>query len=218
MRAIVSIFETGLAVPDYDAYAVLDDGAGVSYGAHQATHRSGSLLKVVTAYLERGGQVAGLRDYLDELQDISQPSVFALGRDTVFKRLLKQAAAEPAMHEAQEIVFDVHYMQPSLRLAERFSFNDPLSLGVIYDSQIQGSFERVRTITNRVFTRPVGEREWIAEYCRQRYGFLLGLPRASQRRSVYRPNVWLGLIQQNRWALELPLTVRGVTITKSHVE
>jgi hypothetical protein len=43
--AIVHIFETGKAFGDYTAVAVLNDGAGISYGINQFTHRSGSLYR-----------------------------------------------------------------------------------------------------------------------------------------------------------------------------
>ena len=49
--AIVSIFETGKPRGNYAALAVLNDGAGISYGIKQFTHRSGSLLQVVEKYL-----------------------------------------------------------------------------------------------------------------------------------------------------------------------
>ncbi len=49
--AIVSIFETGKPHGNYAALVVLNDGAGISYGIKQFTHRSGSLLQVVEKYL-----------------------------------------------------------------------------------------------------------------------------------------------------------------------
>src|SRR5687768_4871313 len=49
--AIVSIFETGKPRGNYATVAVLNDGAGISYGIKQFTHRSGSLLQVIEKYL-----------------------------------------------------------------------------------------------------------------------------------------------------------------------
>ena len=76
--AIVSIFETG-RLPSPDAYAtatVLADGAGVSYGAHQATAHSGSLLAVVAEYYDQGGTLEGWS--IDEARSAVRMSV---GRD-----------------------------------------------------------------------------------------------------------------------------------------
>jgi hypothetical protein len=52
---IVHIFETGRPFGDYAACVVLDDGAGISYGISQFTHRSGSLGAVVERYIKLGG-------------------------------------------------------------------------------------------------------------------------------------------------------------------
>ena len=54
-EAIVRIFETGRPLGDPAAVTVLNDGAGISYGVDQFTHRSGSLLQVAEAYLALGG-------------------------------------------------------------------------------------------------------------------------------------------------------------------
>ena len=51
VKAIVNIFGTGKPTGIYGALVVLNDGAGVSFGIKQFTHRSGSLLQVVEKYL-----------------------------------------------------------------------------------------------------------------------------------------------------------------------
>ena len=56
--AIVNVFESGKAFGDFSAVAVLNDGAGISYGFCQFTHRSGALAAVLEQYLKNGGQVA----------------------------------------------------------------------------------------------------------------------------------------------------------------
>ena len=48
--AIVKTFETSDPAGDYAACVVLNDGAGVSYGISQFTHRSGSLYAVAERY------------------------------------------------------------------------------------------------------------------------------------------------------------------------
>jgi len=55
--AVVNIFETGKPFGEFAAVAVLNDGAGISYGISQFTHRSGSLLAVVEKYLASGGMI-----------------------------------------------------------------------------------------------------------------------------------------------------------------
>jgi len=56
--SIISIFETG-RVPTPAAYAtcaVLKDGAGISYGKHQCTDKSGSLDLVCKRYIDLRGR------------------------------------------------------------------------------------------------------------------------------------------------------------------
>ncbi|MCV4614446.1 hypothetical protein OFM04_31600, partial [Escherichia coli] len=53
--ALVRRFESGRESGNYSAVAVLDDGAGISYGAFQFTHRSGLLAETVERYLMLGG-------------------------------------------------------------------------------------------------------------------------------------------------------------------
>src|SRR5687768_2339517 len=88
--AVVNIFETSRPFGSYGAVAVLNDGAGISYGISQFTHRSGALLDVVKRYLETGGTIA--RDRLEmrlpllRLRTVS--AIEALSVDARFKRAL----------------------------------------------------------------------------------------------------------------------------------
>src|SRR4051812_34055987 len=98
--AIVHIFETGRVFGDYSAVAVLDDGAGVSYGINQFTHKSGSLFEVVSTYLDNGGTV-GASDFelrMPTLRQTSSAAIVALSNDHKFKILLKDAGQTPEMH------------------------------------------------------------------------------------------------------------------------
>ena len=54
--AIVNVFETGKPFGEFTAVAVLNDGAGISYGISQFTHRSGSLAAVIERYPKPGGE------------------------------------------------------------------------------------------------------------------------------------------------------------------
>ena len=67
---ILSIFETG-RVPtaaSYQTCTILRDGAGISYGKHQATDNAGSLDKIVQKYIAAGGKHAeALKPYVPRL-------------------------------------------------------------------------------------------------------------------------------------------------------
>ena len=107
--AVVNIFETGRPFGEYAALAVLNDGAGISYGINQFTHRSGSLHTVVSRYLESGSQNgrAVLSGKLALLRSPSAGAVRTASGDQQLKYALKAAARTPEMHAAQQsVAFD----------------------------------------------------------------------------------------------------------------
>src|SRR5688500_20383365 len=89
--ALVNIFETGRPFGEYAALAVLNDGAGISYGISQFTHRSGSLHDVVSLYLESGGKAGRvvLAESLALLRSPSPEAVRTAAADHRLKNALK---------------------------------------------------------------------------------------------------------------------------------
>ncbi len=149
---IVQVFETSRPFGDYAAIAVLNDGAGVSYGISQFTHRSGSLAAVIREYLKNGGQT-GKEVFAGVLPLLAKKSVEAINQlasDIRFKTALRSAAVTREMKAAQQKVAFDRYMRPALTICERFGFVLPLSLAVVYDSVTHGSWE---WISARVDTR-----------------------------------------------------------------
>src|SRR5436190_10953063 len=101
--AIVNIFETGKPFGEFAAVAVLNDGAGVSYGISQFTHRSGSLAAVVERYLKLGGKIGRtlFETALPNLKRAEPVVIRAYARDERFKKALRAAAITREMREAQ---------------------------------------------------------------------------------------------------------------------
>ena len=101
---IVNIFETSRPFGEYAACAVLDDGAGVSYGINQFTHRSGSLAEVVETYLDNGGQIGReiLAGALPTLERRTAAAINKLSRDERFRSALRAAAVTSEMKHAQQ--------------------------------------------------------------------------------------------------------------------
>src|SRR5438874_13761007 len=91
--AIVHIFETSRAFGDYAACVVLNDGAGGSYGINQFTHRSGSLLAVAEAYLDRRGRAgaATIDESLPLLRRRTAAAIAILPARQQFKQALPVA-------------------------------------------------------------------------------------------------------------------------------
>lgn len=187
--AIVHVFETSKPFGDYAACVVLNDGAGVSYGINQFTHRSGSLAAVVREYLRSGGQVGReiLTAALPVLAKKSVAAIEKLAANATFKRALKAAAATSEMRSAEQKVCFEKYLSPAIQICARMGFVQPLSLAVVYDSVTHGSWEwisarvtgTVRTTTRRT-DELAFEKSWITEYVRGRHR---GSPKSDGSRS-----------------------------------
>ncbi|HEV8591918.1 MAG TPA: chitosanase [Pyrinomonadaceae bacterium] len=222
--AIVRIFETGKADGDYAAVAVLNDGAGVSFGINQFTHRSGALAKVVELYLENGGVVAGevLTQRLPELNKPTLSSIESLANDEQFKKALKASAITSEMKAAQIRVAEKLYLRPATDECERLGFITPLALAVVFDSITHGSWEKLR---DRVVAKPIppvrpyitpaGELKWITEYVRRRDAWLSSIPRLAATR--YRTRFFLNQIAIGNWELKLPMRVHGVRLSNEMI-
>ena len=214
--AVVNIFETGRPFGEYSALAVLNDGAGISYGISQFTHRSGSLHDVVSLFLESGGQAGRvvLAERLDLLRSPSPGAVRMAAVDQRLKNALRAAAGTPEMRAAQHRVAFERYLRPAVDACAGWDFVLPLSLAVVYDSMTHGSWEmirdRVRTPAPRVPS--VGfEKAWITAYVKKRHEWLRGIPRL--RSTSYRTAFFLAQIIAGNWQLELPVTVHGFSLS-----
>ncbi|QQS32111.1 MAG: chitosanase [Acidobacteriota bacterium] len=209
--AIVNIFETSRPIGNFTACVVLGDGAGVSYGISQFTHRSGSLAKVVERYLATGADAGRtkLRASLPLLRKTSVAAIRMLAADAAFKNALRAAGRTPEMQRVQiEAAFDL-YLSPAIEVCRRYGFREPLSLAVIYDSLNHGSWERIAA---RVRTKRSSERLWITDYVRKRHLWLTNVPRLAA--TNYRTRFFLGEIERGNWALRLPLRVHGYRLTE----
>jgi len=202
--AILRIFETGRAKARYDALAVLDDGAGISYGFFQFTHRSGALNAVVKKYLAAGGKIG--RDVIESRQRTlartTKSAIERLSKDTEFRSALIAAADSSEMREAQRAVAGKRYIAPAERVCRMNEFETPLALAVVLDGLVHGSFGRIARLV-----KGSTEQALITDYLRRRDAWL----RSSQRlrKTVYRTEFFLGEAAKGNWQLRLPVTVNG---------
>lgn len=223
IQDIVGVFETGKAGGgDYSAVTILHDGAGVSYGKHQATDRSDSLDAIVLRYLDLGGMFADeLMLYLDRLErdvtagvDPDDPPDWVID----LMDLLKRAGDEdPLMKQAQDQVFDVKYWQPASDQATAMQLQLPLSWLIVYDSTIQSGVNGVANIRKKFSAMPPSkdgdERTWATAYLNARKTWLLSSSKEAVRKSVYRVNSMLELTNDGNWELEVPLTLLAPKVT-----
>jgi hypothetical protein len=219
--AIVHIFETAKPFGDYSAVAVLNDGAGISYGINQFTHRSGSLIKVISEYLKTPNAPFGdtLRLSIDILSTPTVGAIKMASSNENLKQALKFAGQEPAMQAAQRKVADALYLTPAIAACDGSHFTLPLSLAVIYDSINHGSYQKIRdevTVDRTDHGNSDSfEKAWIAEYVHLRDAWLASVPRLAVTR--YRTRLFLNLIRADNWQMDLPITVQGVRLTDAMI-
>ena len=214
--AIISVFETGKSLGKFSTVAVLDDGAGISYGFSQFTHRSGSLAAVLEKYLTYGGILG--RDVIKErmplVRRITAPAIKSLSSDTSFRNALRAAGITGEMRQAQVDVALKNFLSPAERECEGLGFRTPLALAVVYDSLTHGSWERFR---DAVKVNALGnEKEWLTEYVRRRDQWLASVPRLAKTR--YRTKFFLEQIARQNWEMNLPVKPNGVAVTAASIE
>lgn len=221
---VLSIFETG-RVPtaaSYSTCSILADGAGISYGKHQCTDKSGSLDLVVKKYIELGGTHAeALKVYLPYLaantSSTEPPKGPYKAETTNLINLLKTAGADPKMQEAQDIVFDANYFAPAVNHANQIGLTKALSLLVVYDTCIHSGPGGVTMIRNKFAAKSPAnggdETVWVKDYINARRTWLAGNANPLVQKTVYRMDALTEIVNAGNWDLNTPLKVRGVSIT-----
>jgi chitosanase len=215
--AIVHIFETSKPLGDYTAVAVLNDGAGISYGINQFTHRSGSLYAVIEAYLAQRptANVEIITRALPYLKLTTFEAIRQCSINAALKNALAAAGHSPEMQLAQRKVMFERYLGPAIDACEGSNFTLPLSLAVIYDSTVHGSYDKIRDrVAISRGEHPNAEdfeKQWIADYVAERDAWLSSVPRLASTR--YRTRLFLNLIKNANWNLDLPIIVQGIKLT-----
>ncbi len=215
-KSIVNLFETGRVLGDYAQVTLIPgDTGGLTYGRSQTTLTSGGLHRLVSDYcaLPEAQMASPLVPFLPALEG-KDP---ALNEDRYFHNLLRAAADDAAMRAAQDEFFDREYWLPAARIATRRGITTPLGIAVVYDSRVHGAWDFIRRRTDAAAgpIAALGERAWITAYVRERRNWLANHRRADLRRTTYRMDTFLMLIEDDLWALELPLVVRGQEIDEA---
>jgi hypothetical protein len=215
--AIVKIFETSKPFGNYSAVAVLNDGAGISYGVSQFTHKSGSLWAVIQRFDFLGGTIpASINALTSQFFSATPSNIKKLAANDQVKAALRKLGKDPLMQQAQrEIAFE-RYLKPAIDAAEGSNFTLPLSLAVIYDSMNHGSFAKIRDrvqLELPASIKPVEyEKEWVTQYVKKRDQWLESIPRLAA--TDYRTDFFLAQIARDNWNLDLPINVHGFKLTE----
>jgi chitosanase len=221
--SVLSINETG-KLPSPTAYStvtILKDGAGISYGKHQSTDRSGSLDAIVMRYLDLNGSMASNFDpYLSKLNanfttkvDPSNPPADV----KALMKLLADAGKDPIMQRAQDEIFDEQYWMPSVNKGKAMKLTLPLSYLALYDTCIHsgsGRIDALRKVFPEVPPSSGGdEKAWTRAFLNARYSWLRSHPNALVQRSADRVTAILKIASADNWSLKTPFVYRfNVTI------
>lgn len=157
------------------------DNGIVSYGKHQATLVSGSLYAVLKRYTQLSkSSVAGqIQGYLKQVEQ-KDP---ALRKEKPFLQLLKDAAGESAMAQAQDEVFSQKYWEPARKTAEKAGIKSALGQAIFYDTNIQGGLSTVLKRTQeRLHGKPYTEQEFLSVFLEERRQRLLTLAEAKRKK------------------------------------
>lgn len=213
-QAIVNIFETGSVRGDYgDVTLIPGDSGQLTYGRSQTTLASGNLFLLIQAYCARsdGAFSKAMAPYLPALE-ARDPS---LNNDLSFREMLKDAGADPVMQDVQDAFFDQVYWEPAVRSTDALGARTALGTAIVYDSTVHGSWAHVRDLTRQRYGElaDIGEDLWIPHYVDTRRDWLANFPNPLLHKTVYRMDAFKKIITAGNWKLNVPLIVRGQTIT-----
>lgn len=226
IQSIVSVLETGKLPSDgaYSTVSILSDGAGISYGLHQATAK-GPLTAVIDEYIRAGGIYASrMRPYIGLIpQTVGMGYTSPIPLDVLhLMEILRLAGADPKMQVAQRAVFDRFYWVPSSVYASSIGLQCAFSHLALYDTWIHSGGSRVDRLRSKFAAMPPtkggDETVWTVELLKARRAFLATFedPNKSRentvRRTVGRVDALLRIAASGNWDLEPPLTVYGVRV------
>lgn len=213
-QAIVNLFETGKVLGDYGQVTLLPGDPGMlTYGRSQTTLGSGNLYKLLQRYANNPG--ARFRQRIEAwLPTLKSDHKKANGSDKLHN-LLRACADDPVMRETQDLFFDDTYWAPAFSTATKLGLNTPLSIAVVYDSFVHGSWKLLSERTSKEVGTPktVGEQNWIKGYVKRRREWLATHKIAILHNTVYRMDAFQRLMDLGLWGLDLPLVVRQAEIS-----
>ena len=223
INACLSINETG-KLPSPQAYStvtVLSDGAGISYGIHQSTDRSGSLDAIVMRYIDLGGSMAN--QFKPFLADLSANFSIAVDPKNLpqhvkdLENLLATAGKDPVMQKAQDQVFDENYWVPAVQRGVAMNLTSALAYLALYDTCIHSGPSRIdalrKSFPERAPSTGGDEHAWVVAFLNARYNWLKANSNPLVQKSADRVTAILKIAQAGNWTLATPFVYRfGVTI------
>lgn len=204
IRKIVGTFGSRVPTANYDQVEVYDEGPGreqvLSYGRMRATELFG-LRQLIERYSVLNGIYSKeLGSYVDRIGNDE------LWRDEQFIEYLRKAGQEDSvMRKLQDEFFDMQFLVPAFRWADKNGFTFPLSFWVVGDSYIHsGSIPRTILSQMRIdFPKDGGnEKKWISSYVRLRRKWLDKSSVTSKENNQQRMDFMQEQIKKENWMLD----------------
>ncbi|MEJ8838222.1 peptidoglycan-binding protein [Ramlibacter sp. AN1133] len=212
-KALVHLLATGRLRADPSALALQPGECGrLTFGGARASLGSGHLHLLVERYCGTVGARFGarLRAWLPALAGRSA----TVDREGKLHNLLRASADDPVMRDLQDSLFDELYWDPSLRAASRLGIRSPLGVAVVHESWLRGAWTPLRDRASAGGSvQQVGEHEWLRRYVQLRRDWLATHPNPLLREAVACMDTFRHLMDQEAWALPLPLVVNGEEIS-----
>ena len=222
IEQIINIFETGSAEGNYSNVTVMEgDSGGLTYGKSQTTLNSGNLYVLIKKYINfyhcKEIEDTELNTKIKALEYFFLPRIKGkdqeLNECECLKTILRWVGKnDPNMIDVQDSFFSDGYFKPALSICADLKLVYPLSLAVVYDSKIHGSFSTVRKRFPEVPPNKGGdEKRWTIAYVKARHSWLK-TRQPPLKLTTYRMVAFEKLIEDNNWELKTPFKIRGITI------
>jgi hypothetical protein len=121
VNASVMSAETGKAEGDYAVVGDIGDGAGLSFGAHQLTEKSGGIAKFLAKMTKSGD---------------TRAASAAKGTKGELAQYLVEVGNTPAGKQAQEAIYNDDYALPALELAKEHGITDSAAIAQMIDHSV----------------------------------------------------------------------------------
>ena len=217
---VINVFESGslngsygtlVKYKDYTDPLTQTNHVQVTYGRSQTTE-FGNLKALVKMYVEANGKFSQqLSPYLNQIGKKPGLSTNKEFCDT----LILAGKIDPLMKTCQDDFFDSYYFMPAYSWFQQMGFKLPLSLLVIYDSEIHSGgvpdFLRKR-FPEKPPVKGGDEKTWIKQYVDVRHQWLKTHPKKILQKTIYRTQCFKTQIQNDNWNLAKPVRANGINI------
>jgi chitosanase len=212
IKKILLCFEQSSTSIKYDKLYFYNDGPKnikqitVSFGITEW----GNLKNLITSYVKKNGPVKELEQYIPQIGKQS------LVENTSFIELLKKACKDNVMAICQEEAYNTMYIEPAMVWCQKGGLELPLSKLVVADSFLHSG--SILPFLRNKFPETLpssggDEKAWITAYTKARKDWLSTHSNKILNNTVYRPNLFLSLMEKNDWNLNSPkINANGVII------